>query len=122
MSVVIKGVNAPNNCYDCINSNDGEPFELLSNCHTFGDLCEGKITANELPKDKRNDSCPVKQLPTPHGRLIDADELYNKFKNEYCNRNCDSSIQGKRCDHCGVPRALNIILNAPTIIEAEESE
>lgn len=62
------------------------------------------------------------EIPTPHGRLIDADKLYKKFKNEYCNRNCDSSVQGKQCDHCGVPRALNIILNAPTIIEAEVSE
>jgi hypothetical protein len=64
----------------------------------------------------------LKPLASPHGRLIDADDIYNKFKNEYCNRNCVSSVQGKKCDHCGVPRALNIILNSPTIIEAEVSE
>ena len=105
MSIVIKGVNAPNNCYDCINSNDREPFELLSNCHTFGDLCEGKITANELPKDKRSDSCPVKQLPTPHGRLIDVDELVLRIQNS-----------GNYLS----PAILAFIETAETIIDKEE--
>lgn len=113
MSLIIKGMSLPSECSECL--------FMCSDC-SVGAPAECIILGERAARYSRLKNCPLTEISTPHGRLIDADDLYNKFKNEYCNRNCDSSVQGKRCDHCGVPRALNIILNAPTIIEAEVSE
>lgn len=116
MSILINSMNIPKSCMGC--DLWLKTSEESGICVKLGRLVGGKP---RYEREKRRD-CPLTEVPTPHGRLIDADDLYNKFKNEYCNRNCGSSVQGKKCDHCGVPRALNIILNAPTIIEAEVSE
>ena len=55
----------------------------------------------------------IKMLPTPHGRLIDEEAIYNNVKSR-CN-NCHIRI----CAICGVTRILNDIRTAPTIIKAE---
>ena len=83
MSVLIKGMEMPQNCEEC-------PIVCRIGVEGFG-----------FHSDKRADDCPIVELPTPHGRLIDADAL--------------SEIAGKRC---GV---INIrhIDEAPTIIEEE---
>ena len=114
MSLLIKDMSMPKSCKYCL-CREYPKFSFESDW-----CCLNQKTISDVKVISPN--CPLIKIPTPHGRLIDVDKLYKKFKNEYCNRNCDSSIQGKKCDHCGVPRALNIILNAPTIIEAEVSE
>ena len=78
MSVLIKGMKMPKNCEDC-------RFEDFGGC---------------MFRVKRSD-CPLVEVPTPHGRLIDADELLLR------------SVSGTEIYH---------ISAAPTIIEAEEGE
>ena len=122
MSVIVYGIKKPPACiyYD---SQTGET--KTCRCLMENDCCclHDEETKKKLFSARWSEQyalCPLKEL-SPHGRLIDADELYNKFRNEYCNKNCDKSVQGKICSHCGVPRAFNLIQNAPTVIEAEVS-
>ena len=61
-------------------------------------------------------SFPMIEVPTPHGRLIDEEAIYNNVKSR-CN-NCHI----RACAICGVTCILNDIRTAPTIIEAEVSE
>lgn len=56
------------------------------------------------------DWCPLVEIPTPHGRLIDADELKTAFPR------CDNSMDIK------IASVRVTINHAPTIIEAEGSE
>lgn len=58
-----------------------------------------------IDENTRRDDCPLVEIPTPHGRLIDADVACEKYKDE------DSLI---------AELAYRKIRNAPTVIEAEE--
>ena len=96
MSVMIKGMGMPNGCYDCpiLQSCDGcFDFECPFNSYLLWHNAEDVIRY-------RPDSCPLVEIPTPHGRLIDADEL---LKHKY-----------------GISQtARTYIKTADTVIEAE---
>jgi hypothetical protein len=71
MSILIKGMEMPSGCYTCpiIYSEDGAfDFECPFNSYLHWHNAEDVI--NYIP-----DSCLLVAVPTPHGRLIDADEL-----------------------------------------------
>lgn len=102
MTILIKGMEIPENCDDCF----------------LGDFyCEkcqhidGYKMAGSRPFD-----CPLIEVPTPHGRLGDLDRLYKHIKAE-CN------IYGKPTigEEDG-NKVLKIIEDTRTVIEAEESE
>ena len=76
MSVLIKGMVKPDNCEVC-------PYAF---CHLVND-------------------CPIVDIPTPHGRLIDADALPH--------------YTGYALSANEVAKAVEA---APTIIEAEEGQ
>lgn len=57
MSVLIKGIAMPKSCWDC---------ELF--------FCSLKDRLKHI--EDRNPDCPLVEIPTPHGRLIDADALF----------------------------------------------
>ena len=61
----------------------------------------------------------VKEIPTPHGRLIDADELSHQMYHQAFET--DSNMQ-KWKSGCWVRYKMfeNEMNNAPTILEAEE--
>ena len=57
MSVIVKGMALPKNCDEC-----------LINCkHSMLYI---NIT------DRRSPDCPLVEIPTPHGRLGDLDNIY----------------------------------------------
>lgn len=60
------------------------------------------------------------EIPTPHGRLIDADRLLALIESE-CNENC-KGCEGGCCAENRFDIILSAIKNAPTVIEAEVSE
>lgn len=60
MSVLIKGMEMPTNCFLC-------PLSVLSENRLF---CE--LTSDEVVRAKIDSDCPLVEIP-PHGRLIDAD-------------------------------------------------
>jgi len=94
MSVIIKGMKFPKSCMEC---------ELRFIARGLDTEC---IFSNDVVDDctdRRLYRCPLVELPTPHGRLIDADEL---LKHKY-----------------GVSQtARTYIKTADTVIEAEVSE
>ena len=63
MSVLIKGMEMPKSCFDC---------PMLDELMYCG------ITKAPYPfwkKIERLTDCPLADVPTPHGRLIDADKM-----------------------------------------------
>lgn len=99
MSVVIKGMKMPKSCLHCFcmrgcpaarrRQNEAEPM---------------------FPRTYRHDDCPLGDVPTPHGDLIDRDAL--KENGELVNEDMGLySYQGI---------AMDSINSARAIIEAEE--
>ena len=66
MSVLIKGINPPKSCYTCDWYNKVQ-------CPVNDGKCYYRTT--------RHPNCPLTEIPTPHGRLIDADEFEREFNN-----------------------------------------
>lgn len=97
MSILIKGMKMPISCYECRFAFDG--------------MC----IANRGRKDIGiTNCCPLIEVPTPHGRLIDADDLLTDKS---------VSIIGKGMIFGGqYVFSESEIVNAPTIIPAEEGE
>lgn len=62
MSVLIKGMKIPEDCFSCPLKEEG--FCNITNAYAGG-------------INKRNSDCPLVELPEHHGRLIDADEMKN---------------------------------------------
>lgn len=107
MSLLIKGVEMPDSCLNCrfrttILKNVLSPTMRKS---VYACLING-MEINNWYEEKHKD-CPLVEVPTPHGRLIDADEL-------------------EKCVHewydVGEYVFADTIRNADTIIEAEVSE
>ena len=104
MSVIIKGVEMPSKCWSCPcrvdNGLIGSDREYFCSALRFPDFEIDNL-------EQRLSACPLKEVPTPHGRLIDADEL-------------------EKCVHewydVGEYVFADTIRNADTIIEAEVSE
>ena len=63
MSILIRNMEMPMNCAECPIADIGAEFYY----------CE-KI---ELKAETRPCDCPLVEVPTPHGRLIDADALHD---------------------------------------------
>ena len=97
MSVLVKDMEMPCACVDC----------ALYEADLY--WCLGaKKEVPYSPVDKRAEFCPLVEVPTPHGRLIDADALRYEIA-KYFN---GLPIQG----HYDM---LKMVDEAPTIIETE---
>lgn len=96
MSVIVKGMEMPEDCFSCWLKEEG-----------FCNL------TNEVANDiyKRNDDCPLIELPKKYGRLIDADALIDDCK-KYLNR-LNPSRDGKECTR--IHWLIGVLSNAPTI-------
>lgn len=96
----------PKNCDDCCLRQQNEGF--VGYCGITKTL-----DVRSFEKDKLS-NCPLVEVPTPHGRLIDADRLFKWIKAE--------------CNPYGAPtigyedglKVLDMIDRCSTIIEAEE--
>ena len=60
---------------------------------------------------------PIVEVPTPHGRLIDADAHIQSLKENQCGERCRKNHD---CVNCGIGMYIRIVENEPTILEAEE--
>lgn len=100
MGIYIKGMDMPDDCKTC---------ELCQ----YDDGLWGFWFANdEKIADKgRREDCPLTEVPTPHGRLIDADAFYELLDGGY-DLDFDEALETKR-------ELLRMITDAPTVIEAE---
>ena len=103
MSILIEGIDMPRDCCECRFCTRKE----LSQC-----ILSGGVTNWEYYNGTRRVDCPLVPVPTPHGRLVDADELKATFCAE-----CNHTIT---CEDCDLDYHIGRL--APTIIEAEEGE
>lgn len=96
MSLLINGMDMPKNCYHCRFNYDGLCHALRS---SFTYIHENDI------------SCPLFEIPTPHGRLIDADRLIAVLK---------STTAISQCDYDLFNHIVGLIEHQPTVIEKEK--
>ena len=94
MSVLIKGMEMPKNCQDCPLNYDQMACKVTGTRWWSDTMVLMDFDSNK----ERLYDCPLIELPTPHGRLIDAEKLL--------------------IDH-GLKLTEEF---APTVIEAEGSE
>ena len=106
MSVIVKGMEMPVNCFRCpldsgVWKPEQGPFILCR-------YTNGKVDYDDVPTDRRLPCCGLKEMPEKHGRLIDADALLKQ--------------KGDCYDHNGhllYAVGTGNILCAPAIVEAE---
>ena len=103
MSLIIKGLRLPKHAD--VNGEKDTAYKCLILAHSDNSVELVIDTAFASPYDNGHNiqRYPLSEIPTPHGRLIDAEKL-----------KCPLSWQGE------IVRAT--VREAPTIIEAEVSE
>lgn len=79
MSILIKGMEMPKSCWHCEFCRDG-----LDEHAQHYDYCVALDMNIQTSQTERHENCPLIEVPTPHGRLIDADAL---MKLLVCNEN-----------------------------------
>ena len=100
MSVLIKGMDMPKSCFHCYFCDFGQ-------CKLNPNIT---VIKNWLDKTLYK-KCPLVGVPTPHGRLIDAEALMEcRLEPNHYDEKKDGYIPDFELD------------SAPTIIEAEASE
>ena len=71
MSILIKGMEIPKNCQDCPLN-----YDQMACIVTGTGWWSDTMVLMDFDSDKeRLYDCPLIEIPTPHGRLIDADKL-----------------------------------------------
>lgn len=106
MSLMIKGMSMPKSCEECP-CREYPEFSFESDW-----CCLNKKTISDVKVISPN--CPFIEIPTPHGRLIDADELIERIErfrdiHNYYPADIDATMRW----------FINQICGAKTIIEAE---
>ena len=104
MSIIVKGMEMPTSCTECpCCRHDNWNGETAHQCNvsfiTFGAEDENWIY------NTRPNWCPLVEIPTPHGRLIDADELVRIWKGAMFSGDIKPIVDAR-----------------PTVIEAEGRE
>ena len=114
MSILIKEIDLPKCCDDCEFMQSGYPDWCDLTCRGL-DVFNPSIRPNW---------CPLVEVKTPHGRLIDADELLKEIAELKRSPwyNCEN-----RLHHILYAEAIDIIeslciTKSLTVIEAEEEE
>ena len=97
MSILIKNMEMPTSCAGC-------KLRMAVGC------------CGNLPHNTRMPNCHLIELP-PHGRLIDADALIEAVPPT----NVDIFENCRRCELLDQEQVIDLINDAPTIIEAEET-
>lgn len=101
MSVLIKGLDIPKDCWEC------QFFGTWEDVGKFSCFLGAKVKDIDI----RAIDCPLIGIPTPHGRLIDADKLFWEEVGKIKPRNDEH--------YKAIGEFMNMITNTPTIIEAE---
>lgn len=113
MTILIKGMEMPKSCHVCWNCDCN--FINATGDYIEPPWCLVKMRPCEADiKDVSRPSwCPLIEVPTPHGRLIDADEFFDKIPPGDIEHDEKISRTGAIADVC------TWVLSAPTVIEAE---
>ena len=114
MSILIKNMEMPNNCGQCI--------LCLDDSRIANGYC--MIFHRSVIMSKLDKNCPLVEIP-PHGRLIDADALHKLFEDQWhylqvldWNENPTAEAMQSGINWC-----INTMHDdAPTIIPAKDGE
>ena len=101
MSIIIKGMEMPKDCNKC-------PMTVDGYCRIIG-----YPNGNAIIKRYKPLWCPLVEVPTPHGDLIDRREL-----EVVSNKPEGVTYVGDYIR--GLEAAMNFVDELPTLIEAEE--
>ena len=113
MSILIKGMKMPKNCLTCKLRGEGSDSR-----YTWDRPFTGLEYTREEGETGRLDDCPLVEVPTPHGRLIDEENvknaIYERLKilqthEAYMRKHGDIDLLG----------VMPYIAKIPTVIEAE---
>lgn len=106
MSLLINGMDMPKNCAEC-------PILQTGSLEHYCPLAKESMWSIDA-ESVRHNNCPLSEIPTPHGRLIDADRLIVALKN---------SVYANAFFHTPaltVSQIEQLIENQPTVIEKEK--
>lgn len=107
MSVIIN-MKMPDACPNC-------PFVMAYYCLLIGISGDNEVT-NYI--NKRHPNCPLVEIPTSHGRLIDATFEENHYASMLLNPTPDVTEQDKK----NARIIIEALRMARTVVEAEGSE
>ena len=114
MSILIKGMKMPKNCKECLLGRmDDIDFDYVLYC-----TANKKYADLDMYDHPIGWKCPIIEVPTPHGRLIDADALIADLV-KYQNTLDPESRENARV--LSVKSYLTLA-RGEAIIEAEEGE
>lgn len=104
MSVLIKGMKIPKNCAECL--------LLVNACSEEFPSYVCDVTGDDVLSIYENpDWCPLVEIPTPHGDLIDRDAVNQEYNKLGWWEDSDESVTSPMQD---------ILFDAPAIIEADK--
>lgn len=121
MGVYIKGVNYPESCIDCTflgEDWDDEDTYIVAYCGATDDYREiydsrKDNRTHEEVVTRKPDWCPLVALPDHHGRLVEFIDVVKTL---------DEDSGTEEVCFGDIMRAYYEMRNAPTIVEAEDSE
>ena len=97
-------------CYFLVERFTGNEFVNECDLQWHSGRCREEVD-EECEMGVRSETCPLVEVPTPHGRLIDADEAHiDADERGFDFWACDADIDS----------AQEFLKAQPTIIEAEE--
>ena len=103
MSVIVKGMEMPKNCWECSLSDIDDDYGRC--CLYSGIAC---LTIG------RQDNCPLVEIPTPHGDLVDLSDMVHP--NDSMRRMTIDEQLRRTCEGWSADRKQYVV------IEAEGSE
>lgn len=107
MSLIIKGMKMPKN---------GEMTIAFASDENGENTLALLLDTNGKPIEHKG----VAEIPTPHGRLIDADKLQTSIHGCLC-ETCET-FSCEKGRGCLIEDVFNLLDEAPTVIKAEVSE
>lgn len=115
MTILIKGMEMPENCVKCRFLYGTTTYDDETDRELFVYECfvTGQRRSERDFTQSRFELCPLIEIP-PHGRLIDADEFFEKIPPGDIEHDEKISRTGAIADVC------TWVLSAPTVIEAEK--
>jgi len=117
MSILIKGMEMPENCSKCGFLKEKTFLQSMWNEVHDGWMCSITKDSIELYEEPPID-CPLVELPEKHGRLIDADRAISILLEKAVKAVEEKDV----VKSFGLGVATGFISKAPTVIEAEGRE
>lgn len=109
MDLLIKNTNLPKHCSECD--------------YSWGSFREGlgcaKVDRWLDDNNSKLPDCPLSEVPSTHGNLIDLDAYVDRLETIYCGEHC---TQRSDCAHCQLSMCIRIAKSEPVLVKASKSK